>query len=435
VNPQRIRALNNCTEKAGPIVYWMQRDQRTEDNWALLYAQEIATSRKQPLIVVFNVVSAFLGANSDQFQWMLQGLQEVFESLKQKNIWFYMVEGDPTETIPKFVQNHGVGTLVTDFSPLRLACGWKESVAGSITVPLYEVDAHNVIPCWTSSSKQEFGAYTFRPKVHRLLPEFLEDYLELEVHPYTYSGQKRGFKSNSSSYTQWFQSGETAAKKALENFILTKLSNYSDNRNNPAKHGQSDLSPYLHFGQISAARIVLEINKTPLVGEEYLEELIVRKELSDNFCHYNMQYDSVSGFPAWALKTIDEHRCDVRPILYTDTQLENAETHDDLWNAAQIEMVKKGKMHGYMRMYWAKKILEWTESPEEALRIAIHNNDTYSLDGRDPNGYTGIAWSIGGVHDRAWFDRPIFGKIRYMNYNGCKSKFSIPNYITYVHSL
>ena len=161
----------------------------------------------------------------------------------------------------------------------------------------------------------------------------------------------------------------------------------------------------------------------------FLEQLIVRRELAENFCYYNNDYDSFNGFHAWAKKTLNEHRADEREFLYSPAEFENAETHDDLWNAAQYQMVEKGKMHGFMRMYWAKKILEWTPDPEVALQTAIDLNDKYELDGRDPNGYTGIAWSIGGIHDRPWFERPVFGKVRFMNYNGCKRKFNVNNYI------
>ena len=202
-------------------------------------------------------------------------------------------------------------------------------------------------------------------------------------------------------------------------------------RNDPTREGQSDLSPYLHFGQIAAQRVALEVEGAPAgtkAKEAFLEELIVRRELSDNFCYYHPQYDSVACFPQWARKTLDEHHDDPREYLYTPAQFEQAQTHDDLWNAAQREMVQTGKMHGYLRMYWAKKILEWTSSPEEALKIAIYLNDRYELDGRDPNGYTGIAWSLGGVHDRAWAERKVFGKIRYMSYKGCKAKFDVAAY-------
>jgi deoxyribodipyrimidine photo-lyase len=161
----------------------------------------------------------------------------------------------------------------------------------------------------------------------------------------------------------------------------------------------------------------------------FLEELIVRRELADNFCFYHLDYDSPLGFPDWAKKTHERHKNDVREYTYTQKQFERAETHDTLWNACQQELLKTGKMHGYMRMYWAKKILEWTPTVEDAMEIAIYLNDTYELDGRDPNGYAGIAWSMGGVHDRAWFERPVYGQIRYMNRSGCASKFSVDTYI------
>jgi deoxyribodipyrimidine photo-lyase len=230
----------------------------------------------------------------------------------------------------------------------------------------------------------------------------------------------------------WIRAGEGAARRALSAFVKRKLPLYDEMRNDPSKDGQSHLSPYVHFGQLAAQRIALEVRKAAAPSsskDSFLEELVVRRELSDNFCYYNPHYDTFQGFPDWAKTTLDLHRKDRREYLYSLEEFEHAKTHDDAWNAAQKEMVLRGKMHGYMRMYWGKKILEWTESPEDALKIAIYLNDTYELDGRDPNGYVGIAWSIGGVHDRAWKERAVFGKIRYMNYKGLKSKFDIGKYI------
>ena len=217
--------------------------------------------------------------------------------------------------------------------------------------------------------------------------------------------------------------------KQLGHFLEHKLVGYERDRNDPNIDGQSGLSPYLHFGQISAQRVALEVLKGMKDAGAFLEELIVRKELSDNYCYYNQHYDDMQGFPAWAIKSLAEHEKDRREYLYTQQELEKARTHDDLWNAAQNEMLQTGKMHGYMRMYWAKKILEWTESPAAALRAAIYLNDRYELDGRDANGYAGIAWSLGGLHDRAWKERAIFGKVRYMSYKGAKSKFDVQSYI------
>jgi deoxyribodipyrimidine photo-lyase len=456
-NLKRIRTLHEGTRKAGPVLLWMSRDQRARDNWALLFAQELALQRKAPLGVIFCLVPSFLGATTRQYGFMLKGLQEVKQSLSQKNIPHFLLAGSPEEEIPKFIREHRISCLVKDFDPLRIKRRWTDAVAAEIDITLYEVDAHNIVPCWLASPKQEYGAFTFRPKIHRLLPEFLEEYPPLRKHPFPWEKKRMDYDFLKSIRTlrvetvpeaDWIKPGEKAAFRVLRRFIEKKLTSYAARRNDPSADGQSGLSPYLHFGQISAQRVALEISAYPSLSplgkggskrgvsrEAFLEELIVRRELSDNFCFYNCDYDNFEGFPEWAKRTLHSHRNDKREYLYDRGQFENAQTHDNLWNAAQTEMVKKGKMHGYMRMYWAKKILEWTESPEEAMEIAIYLNDRYELDGRDPNGYTGIAWSIGGVHDRAWNERPVFGKIRYMSYNGCKSKFDVNNYINVIQSM
>lgn len=226
---------------------------------------------------------------------------------------------------------------------------------------------------------------------------------------------------------------EQAAREHLEKFLSLNLKSYADARNDPNLEGQSNISPYLHYGQISAQRVVLEALKHRAKHSKsydaFVEELVVRRELAENYCLYNAHYDSFEGFPDWAKASLTQHAKDKRDFLYTLDQFEKAKTHDKLWNAAQIEMVKNGKMHGFMRMYWAKKILEWSSSPQEAMKIAIHLNDKYEMDGRDPNGYVGCAWSIGGVHDQGWKERNVFGKVRFMNYDGCKRKFNVDAYI------
>ena len=448
MNLKRVRTLNEGAIKSGPVLLWMSRDQRAKDNWALLFAQELALKQKAPLAVVFCLVPEFLGATTRQYGFMLKGLQEVEQNLGKKNIPFFLLTGSPEEEIPKFIREYHVSSLVKDFDPLRIKRTWTEAVAATLDIPCYEVDAHNIVPCWLASPKQEYGAYTFRPKMHRLLPDFLEEYPPLRKHPFPWQGKSiaddylksvRTLRVDSVPEADWITPGEKAAFRVLRRFVEKKLASYDTRRNDPSADGQSDLSPYLHFGQISAQRVALEVSNLRMLTkksrEAFLEELIVRRELSDNYCFYNQNYDNFEGFPEWAKRTLHAHRNDKREYLYDREQFENAQTHDDLWNAAQMEMVKRGKMHGYMRMYWAKKILEWTESPEKAMEIAIYLNDRYELDGRDPNGYTGIAWSIGGVHDRAWNERPVFGKIRYMSYNGCKSKFNIKNYIHSVQSM
>jgi deoxyribodipyrimidine photo-lyase len=441
VNPKRVRVLQQGKAAPGPVLYWMSRDQRVQDNWALLFAQELALQRRAPLVVAFCLVRGFLGATRRQYRFMLQGLAEVEESLAAKGIPFCLLTGAPQEELPALVRKHSIGQLVTDFDPLRIRREWKAAVGKRIHIPFYEVDAHNIVPCWQASPKTEWGAYTLRPKIQRALPEFLERFPPLRKHPFAWAEtvpvdweRAAGFPDVNEGVTavDWLEPGEKAARRMLRRFLEAKLADYPDKRNDPNQDGQSHLSPYLHFGQIAAQRVALELEESSaprLASAAFLEELIVRRELSDNFCFYNPHYDSVAGFPPWAQTTLGAHRRDPRPYLYSREELERAETHDDLWNAAQLEMVQRGKMHGYLRMYWAKKILEWTETPEQALEIAIALNDKYELDGRDPNGYAGIAWSIGGVHDRAWGDRPVFGKIRYMSYNGSKGKFDVRAYV------
>ncbi len=440
MNIKRLRILRDEKITFAPVVYWMQRDHRVHDNWALIYAQEKAIELNQPLYVIFNLVPTFLEATIRQYGFMLKGLQELEAELSKFNIPFVLTCGEPSEEIPKFIIKIKAGLLITDFNPLKIVRRWKKSVYDKINIAFHEIDAHNIVPFHQTSNKQEFAAYTIRPKIQKLLPEFLDEFPKIKKMNFEYSKQtikwneiKSVLKINFEiKEVDWITPGEKAAHKTLKYFIEKKLFRYNEERNFPTHDAQSNLSPYFHFGQISPQRVALIINQIDSNEESkksFLEEMIIRRELSDNFCYYNTNYDSFEGFHQWAKESLNQHRKDKRDFIYSLEQFEHAKTHDDLWNAAQMEMVRTGKMHGYMRMYWAKKILEWTKSPEEALQTAINLNDKYELDGRDPNGYTGIAWSIGGVHDRPWFERPVYGKIRYMNYNGCAKKFDVKKYI------
>jgi deoxyribodipyrimidine photo-lyase len=448
VDRTRIRALNDIPVQEGTVVYWMQRDQRVNDNWALIYAQELAIDMKQPLVVIFCLLPQFLDATIRQYEFMIEGLNGIEEKLDSLSIPFYILEGQPEDVLPRFLEKSDAGCLITDFNPLKIVSAWKKSLSQALTIPLLEVDAHNVIPCWIASAKQEFNARTLRLKISKILKDYLVDYPMPVKHPFPWNHPKAilcwndlikslqvdlSIKRDNPSLA-----GEKSAMIVLNDFLNYRAGDYSKNRNFPEKEGQSGLSPFLHFGQISSQRIALELMNRKIDHESknaFLEELIVRKELADNYCYYNPNYDRFEGFPDWAQKTLNEHRGDHRAYSYSLDGFENAETHDDLWNTAQKEMLMTGKMHGFMRMYWAKKILEWSGSPEEAQSIAIYLNDKYELDGRDPNGYSGIAWSIGGVHDRPWAKRPVFGMIRYMNYNGCLRKFNVKTYMNKVNSI
>jgi deoxyribodipyrimidine photo-lyase len=442
----RITALSlNTTLRKGPVIYWMSRDQRTADNHALLHAQMLALETASPLIIVFCLAPSFGGATGPHYQFMLKGLQGVGNEAKRLNIPLVILEGDPPVTISRFALEVSAGAVVTDFNPLRLPRQWKERAAKLLDMPLLEVDAHNVVPARAASQKAEFSARTIRPKILKLLPEYLVEPDLPVTHPYSTDKRLRqsyeeivaGYLQDVKETGNYFpKPGADAARQVLGTFIRGKLDVYAQQKNDPTKDVLSGLSPYLHFGQIAPLRVALDVQRAGGPGASvYLEELIIRRELADNFCLYNQEYDSFDGFPPWARKTLKEHWDDPRGFLYTSGELENASTHDPLWNAAQTEMTKTGKMHGYLRMYWAKKILEWSSNPEEALATAIFLNDRYSLDGRDPNGYAGIAWSIGGVHDRPWFNRPVFGSIRYMSYDGCRRKFDVDKYICSINKL
>ena len=440
---RRGRLLSQGQHGKGPMVYWMSRDQRVADNWALLWAQQEAIIRRKGLLVVFCLVADYPGATLRHYRFMLGGLVQLQKKLEKLNVSFRVLEQSPEKILPEFLDRIDAHGLVSDFDPLRIKQQWKAQLITSLTVPYYEVDTHNVIPAWTVSPKKEYAAYTLRPKINRLLDNYLTDIPAIRSHPFPCTIDSvaidsdrltRNIADQSTDTADMLPSGEIEAMQAAMHFVHNNLKEYAGARNNPCLDGQSGLSPYLHFGQLSAQRLASMVSQAkvpPEAKETFLEELVVRRELADNFCLYEPLYDKFEGFPEWARKTLNQHRKDKREHLYSLAELEAGSSHEALWNACQRDLVRNGKLHGYLRMYWAKKILEWTPDPETALKYAITLNDRYSLDGRDPNGYAGIAWCIGGVHDRAWSERPVFGKIRYMNAAGCRRKFDVDGYIDF----
>uniref|UniRef100_A0ACD5ZR30 Uncharacterized protein n=1 Tax=Avena sativa TaxID=4498 RepID=A0ACD5ZR30_AVESA len=468
VHPDRVRVLHPgqggppaAGARPGPVVYWMLRDQRLADNWALLHAASLAAASTSPFAVAFSLFPKpfLLSARRRQLGFLLRGLRRLAAAAAARRIPFFLLTGGPTE-IPALVRRLGASALVADFSPLRPVREALDAVVSELRqdaagVAVHQVDAHNVVPVWAASGKLEYSARTFRGKVNKVLDEYLVEFPQLaEVVPWDRE-QPEDIdwdmlidtvcrEAEDVPEIDWCQPGEAAAMEALlgskDGFLVKRIKSYDTDRNYPTKPtALSGLSPYLHFGHISAQRCAIEAKKrrhlSPKSVDAFLEELIIRRELADNFCYYQPQYDTLAGAWEWARKTLQDHASDKREHIYTREQLESAKTADLLWNASQMEMVHHGKMHGFMRMYWAKKILEWTSGPEEALSVAIYLNDKYHIDGRDPNGYVGCMWSICGLHDQGWKERPIFGKIRYMNYAGCKRKFDVDAYISYVKRL
>ncbi|MFH1913678.1 MAG: deoxyribodipyrimidine photo-lyase [Pseudomonadota bacterium] len=440
VNPARSHRLNAAPLAPGPILYWMSREQRVRDNWGLLHARELA-GRDHPLVVGFCLVPAYPGATLRHSDFMLSGLARVEADLAVLGIPLALRLGDPSAEIPRLAAELGAGGVVTDFDPMRVKQAWQRTVAEALPVALVEVDGHNVVPARRVSPKQEYAARTIRPKIHRLFGEYLEDFPALE--PQTaaapslpsmdWQAVRTGLvvAGGESVGPVPLAPGEDAAREALNRFVVDRVAVYAERRNDPNAGATSRLSAYFHFGQLAPQRAALAAAASGR-GEgqaAFLEELVVRRELSDNFCLHNAHHDTLAGAPAWALRTLDEHRADPRPHLCSPEEFEGARTHSRLWNAAQNQMRRTGFMHGYMRMYWAKKILEWSPSPEEAHATALALNDRFQLDGRDPNGHVGILWSLAGLHDRPWQTRPVFGSIRYMNERGCRRKFAVDQYI------
>lgn len=442
VDERRARAKNEQPAGSGPVVYVMAREQRVHDNWALLYAQEQAADRGVSLCVLFALGPMFASGTARHNVWMVESLKNVQKNLREFDIPFYVEIGEWKDVIPTFVEKHDIGELVFDFNPLRPVRQWRDAVVAKVDCKVVEVDARNIVPVWQATDKLEYAAYTIRPRITRQLGEYLTQLPKLKKQSVSWAGAVPEVDWEAvSSYRSFaidatvpnvFTPGEDAGQAMLDEFIKERLVGYSEARNDPNRNGVSNLSPYLRWGNISAQRIALVVKQTHVPDEDkdsFLEELIVRRELSDNYVYHTTNYDQVSGSHAWAQKTIAEHVHDTREYIYSFKEFEQAKTHDDLWNAAQMEMMQTGKMHGYIRMYWAKKILEWTPDAQTAIDVALTLNDRYELDGRDSNGVTGVMWSICGVHDRAWGSRPVFGKIRYMNYNGCKRKFDVPAYV------
>jgi deoxyribodipyrimidine photo-lyase len=322
-----------------------------------------------------------------------------------------------------------------------------------LSIPFLCVDSDTVVPM-TSIPHLEYAARTIRPKIQRLLPLFLQPVIDIDpMYPLKQVPCDPGETNNPLYYLDRLQIDRSVApsqdthggydegQKRIQRLLKNRLGAYGDRRNNPELVGTSELSAYLHFGQISVQQLAWEVNQYQSDGTTgsyldesggkgiYLEELIVRRELAINFAYYNPRYDSLEGCPEWGRKTLMKHGSDPREWIYSRQELEEARTHDELWNACQLEMVVTGRMHGYMRMYWAKKILEWSETPQEAFASSVYLNDKYELDGRDAGGYVGISWAIGGLHDRPWKERPIFGLIRYMSADGMKRKFDTQAYI------
>ncbi|MFX0088861.1 MAG: deoxyribodipyrimidine photo-lyase [Candidatus Hodarchaeota archaeon] len=446
IQRDRIRPLNNkAIKNRRYVVYWMQASQRAEYNHALEFSILRANKLSRPIIVYFGIAGDYPEASERHYYFMLEGLRETQSSLEENGIRMIIWDKSPERGIAELSKDACL--VVVDGGYLGLQKKWRSYAAKNMDCSILQVESDAIVPVETASPKEEYSAATFRPKIKKKLDHYLVpmkrnhprfDSLRFELPTLELKDLKKVISSlnidPAVKRTTYFRGGTQQAKKHLEDFLKNRLNQYQEFRNNPERDHLSNMSPYLHFGQISPLYIALKTMETGSPGKDaYLEELIVRRELSINYVFYNLKYDSFDGIPEWAKKTLKQHEKDQREYIYTLKDLENARTHDPYWNAAQKEMVSKGKMHGYMRMYWGKKIIEWSRTPEKAFEVAIYLNNKYELDGRDPNGFTGIAWCF-GKHDRPWKERKIFGKIRYMSAEGLKRKSDMDAYIRKIES-
>jgi deoxyribodipyrimidine photo-lyase len=424
-------------------------NRRVDSNHALAYAVELANSNDLPVLFYEGLTCSYPFAN-DRFQaFVLEGVPDTERRLAELGIGyiFYLRRtlSDPNDVLYKLAED--AAAIVTDDFPTFVASQHNSSAPSKLRVPYYAVDSSCIVPM-SRIEQRQYAAYAMRPKIHKLLPKYLRAVPSLRV--------RRKFPRKSSPLhtnvahdaipslvascdidhtvraSCSFHGGSRSAHKRLRRFLDHKLARYSGEKNEPSAHTTSNLSPYLHFGQISSLEVALAVDEHArehkLMTGEFLEELIVRRELAFNFARYSAPFDSLAALPAWAHLTLAKHDCDARPYLYSRDQLERGETRDPLWNAAQKELLLRGTIHGYYRMYWGKKIIEWSASHQEALDAMIYFHDRYALDGRDPNTYANILWCF-GLHDRPFMERTVFGQVRYMSYDGMKRKTEVAAYI------
>ncbi len=456
--PEDLGRLANqsriLVRRAGPprkdgrcVLYWMQRAMRIVDNPALDVAIEAGNLLGLPVVVYFGVIARYPHANLRHYHFMAQGLRDVAEDAAERGVGF-VVRRPPGNSLEAFAEEVEAALVIGDENPCREPERWRKVLAKRLRVPYWTVDADVVVPS-AVFGRSFFLLHHFRPRLKVELPAYLKaQKTTMPLSAWQPRKAPASFSLSEDMTAGWrnldrtvapvdaFSGGTHAALRRLKAFVDGQLAGYAETRNRPEVQGTSRLSPYLHFGHISPLTIALAVEKTVKQGkvqaetrDKFLDELIGWRELAVLFVRHNPHYDSWECAEPWARKTLLEHAGDPRPYRYTLRQLESAETADELWNAAQREMVETGWMHGYLRMYWGKKILEWAPDPATAFDWAVTLNDRYELDGRDPNGYAGIAWAIVGKHDRPWFDRPVFGLVRTMTGSSIAKKFDAKSYM------
>ncbi len=452
IAPERIKPLNDeaLHETGKYVVYWMQESMRAYENPALEYAIRWANDLDKYCIVVFTLIDDFPEANLRHYKFLIEGIKEAADRITERGIKFLLLHGPRAERISKFVDEHEVCAVVTDRAYTRHERKWRSDAADKLPVPLIQVEGNLIVPVETASDKREYAARTIRKKIMSRVEAFSSEttettadkpskgvHLSADLELDSVDGVLDQLKVDRDvKPVAEFTGGTTEARNRLTNFLRSDLEGYSDGRLEPAEDATSHLSPYLHFGQISPCEIYRKVNdsSTPQSDREgYIEELVVRRELAHNFVWYAPDtYDSLEAVPDWAQQTMEKHESDKRDKQYTREQLENGETDDEAWNAAMKEMRDRGFLPNYMRMYWGKQIITYTNTYQYAYETTLYLNNKYFMDGRDPNSYTNVLWLF-GLHDRAWTERDVFGKLRTLTRGGLDRKYDVDAYLERVN--
>lgn len=420
--------------KQKTILYLVSRAIRFNDNQALYTAQKKALNQNAQLICLFNYYPNYPYANLRNMHFLLSGLLEMSQKLNKHNIPLLFRQGNLIENINDLRNDFDITNIITEqhvLKPILKAHDLLSEYCYSNMIEFLKVNTACVVPVDETSLKLEYAAKTIRPKIMSKYKSYLLNFYPIQIHPQSINIESFNQIQFNNFFTQnkleelslsKLIPGEDAANAQLQHFIEHGLKNYA-NRNEYDSQGQSYLSAYLHFGMLSPLKMIRDVENSQHENAPlFVEEALVRRELAENYCYYCKDYDSIKGAWTWAQNTLNQHINDPREYTYTLEKFEKAETHDDLWNFCQMKIVTDGYLHSYLRMYWAKMVLYWTKTPQDAIDLLIHLNDKYMLDGRDPNGYTGIMWSVAAVHDRPWFDRPVIGLVRAMGKDGTLKK-------------
>jgi deoxyribodipyrimidine photo-lyase len=446
---ERVRLLNekSANNDGRYVLYWMQMFKRTTHNHALNFAIREANERKLPLVVYEGLKYYYPWASDRIHTFILEGVEEKrieFAKLGIKYLFYLQQdETSPKNTVAEIAKDACL--IVTDDFPCFIIPKHNQVISQRAEIPVYAVDSNGIIPM-SKFEKEEYGAYTIRPKIKRMLPDYLQfetdekvivraDNLQVNCPDTRFENIAELVKNcaidHSVKPSPIYHGGSLNGQKRLKYFISNILANYDKTRNEPSVDGSSRLSSYLHFGFLSVFEIYQAVENADVPKESkdaFLEELIVRRELSYNFTKFNDKYDSLASLPNWVQETMRKHIDDKRERIYSVEQMEAGKTGDELWNASQRELVQTGEIHNYVRMLWGKNVIGWTKNYEEAFAILEDFNNKYALDGRNPNSYAGILWCF-GKHDRPWMERPVFGMMRYMTSGSTGKKFNSKKYI------